>query len=511
MMKKYSLLICVSLISFGCSDFLDQENPNTLTPGNFWQTEADANSAIIGAYSPLSTVFYNGRIWMGHELSRSDEYFYTGGFAGGTALFNTSPTDGNFTAAFSEMWKVIFRANLVLQNVPDIEMNADLKNSILGEAYFLRGYQYFVLVNHWGSVPLVTEPAATLAETQQGPSSVDAIWQQIKEDLTNAISLLPTSWDDTNKGRVTKATASAMLGKSHLYLEEWALAATEFGRIIGGDYGTYDLMPNYSDNFRESTENNIESLFEIQFDNVGAWTAGWGADVPNTARFSSHDADFSRFQASIVNDWVYDLYLSESTNSGDIDPRTFESIMWDYEDAMHFGQPFADRFSGQLETYNANPENVRRPVRTAKYIDPNNTASFPLFNTNGNNRRMIRFADVLLMHAEAENEASGPSTSAYASINRVRARVDMPEIPAGLSQEEFRQKVRDERTLELFSESHRALDLLRWGILPETFQNNPDYRAAAIQYVPGRELLPIPQIELDTNPNWNDQNDGYLL
>lgn len=510
-MKKYSLLILLVAAFLGCEDFLDQKNPNTLTPDNFWQTDADANKAIIAAYSPLSTIFYHGRIWYGHEIARSDEYFYQGGFAGGTSLFNSNPADNNYAAGFSEMWKVIFRANQVLANVPSIEMDATLKDNILGEAYFLRGFQYFVLVNHWGSVPLVTVPAVELAETQQPPAEVTAIWQQIKDDLAAAIPLLPESWDDSNRGRVTNGTASAMLGKTHLYLEEWSEAAAEFKRLIDGNYGTFDLVPNFADNFRDATENNIESLFEIQFDLRGAWTAGWGADVPNTARYSSHDRDFLQFAPSRINEWVYDLFMRESTNGGDIDPRAYESIIWDYPGAVHLGTPFATKFQGELEAYNADPDNVRRPVKMAKYVDPNNTLPAGLaWTTFANNKRIIRLADVLLMHAEAENEANGPTPAAYESINRVRARVDMPEIPAGLTTDEFRQRVREERVLELFSESTRTLDLKRWGILSQTFLDNPDYRPNVILYVPGRELLPIPQVELDTNPNWNDQNDGYI-
>lgn len=508
-MKKYTLLFLLTAL-LSCNGFLDQENPNTLTPDSFWLTAGDANSAIIGAYSPLSTVFYHGRIWYGHEIARSDEYFYQGQFAAATSLFNTNPQDGNFTAGFSEMWKVIFRANQILQNVPSIDMDATLRDKILGEAYFLRAYQYFVLTNYWGSVPFVTSPAASLAETQQGPASVDEIYEQIKSDLMAAIPLLPESWDDTNKGRVTKGSASAMLGKTHLFLEEWSEAAAELKRLIDGNYGTFDLMPQFLDNFREGTENNKESLFEIQFDNTGAWTAGWGADVPNTARFNSHERDFASLGPSRVNDWVYDLFMRETTNSGEIDPRAYESIMWDYDGAVHYESDFATKFASELTAYNANPTEVRRPIRTVKGLNPLNTAAVPAFNAPGNNKRIIRFSDVLLMHAEAVNEASGPTAEAYASINRVRARVDMPEIPADLTSDEFRERVREERTLELFAESHRTLDLLRWGIFAETFEDNPQYRPAIIQYVPGRELLPIPQIELDTNPNWNEQNEGYL-
>lgn len=506
-MKKHSVILFSILLLLGCDNLLDQSNPNTLTPDNFWQTEGDATSAIIGAYSPLSTIFYHGRIWYGHEIALSDEIFFQGGFSGRTSLFNGNPADGNFTNAFAEMWKVIFRANLVLQNVPNIEMDAELRNNILGEAYFLRAYQYFNLVNFWGSVPLVTEPAASLAETQQGPAATDLIWQQIKADLTAAIPLLPASWGDANKGRVVKGSAAAMLGKTHLFLEEWSDATTQFGRIINGEFGNFDLVANYGDNFKAGTENNMESLFEIQYDVTGAWTAGWGADVPSTARYNSYEFDIGRGPASRMNTWVFDLFMREMTNGGDIDPRAYETLVWDYPGAVHFaGQSFADKYANDLAAWKADPT-LRMPLQNAKFVDLD--GPLPAFNASGNNKRVIRFADVLLMHAEAENEANGPTDTAYESINRVRRRVDMPDIPAGLSQADFRQRVREERTLELCNESQRPLDLKRWGILVSTFMDHPEYRPSAIQYQAGRELYPIPELELNTNPQWNQQNPGY--
>ena len=176
---------------------------------------------------------------------------------------------------------------------------------------------------------------------------------------------------------------------------------------------------------------------------------------------------------------------------------------------MNLAWNFTDKFASAIANYEADPTTNRKPVWAAKFIDPNGGQSIPAFNSNGNNKRIIRFSDVLLMHAEAENEVSGPTAAAYASINRVRARVDMPAIPAGLSKEDFRQKVRDERTLELCNESQRPLDLLRWGLQPSRFVDNPSFRPSELRYVPGREYFPIPQLEISTNPNYGGQNEGY--
>ena len=154
-------------------------------------------------------------------------------------------------------------------------------------------------------------------------------------------------------------------------------------------------------------------------------------------------------------------------------------------------------------------QNDAQYVRSAKYVNPNGGGVAPSFNTFAVNKKVIRFADVLLMYAEAENEDNAaPTAEAYAAVKRVRDRVDMPEYPAGLSQTDFRQRVRDERVLELTLEDVRQLDLLRWGLLPDRIIDNPEFRNGNLSYVTGREYFPIPQLEKDTNPNII-QNQGY--
>ncbi|CDF79641.1 SusD-like protein [Formosa agariphila KMM 3901] len=502
-MKKYIVIICCFISFYGCDDdFLNQENPNTLTPDQFWNTSDDAQSAIVGTYSPLSTIFNHGRLFSGYTQSLSDAVHTTADFSYNASLYNLNPGDGNFTAGWGEYWKIVFRANLVLQNVPNIEMDSDLKNNILGEAYFLRAYSYFVLVNYFNNIPLVTVPAASLAETQQPQVEPALVWAQIKEDLNMAIPMLPNSWDDNNKGRVTAGAATALLGKTYLYQQEWSDAATQLKRVIDGEFGTYTLTSDYSDNFRLSGDNNSESLFEIQFDLTGAWTAGWGSDVPSTARYNSFGFDMSNAGSSVLNTWVLNLFLKDRTINGQIDPRAYETMVWNYPGAEHFnGESFATKFASQL----AEDPNY---VKAGKYINPNGGGAAPAFNTFAVNKKIIRFADVLLMYAEAENENNGPTSDAYAAVNQVRDRANMPDFTLGMSKDDFRQKVRDERVLELTLEDIRQLDLLRWGMLPDRIIDNPEFREGNNSYKPGREYFPIPQLEWSTNPNIV-QNPGY--
>jgi|TARA_B110000902_G_scaffold233748_1_gene277773 hypothetical protein len=491
-MKKYILTMCLMVAFISCDDgILDQKNPNTLTADSFWKTESDAQKGIVAAYSPFSHIYFYSRLWFGYTLSQSDEiaprpdYFYS------HSIYNVSPGDGNFTAAWGEIWKVIFRANQVLKNVPEIEMDEVVKNNILGEAYFLRAYTYFTLVNYWLNVPLVTEPASSLAEVLQPQAAPDEVWAQIESDLNNAIPKLPNSYDADNLGRITAGAAAAMLGKVYLYRQKWSEAATQLKRVIDQEFATYDLVSNYSENFRLEGENNIESLFEIQFDDAfPLFGGGWGADIKGTARNAAYAHDLANGQAKYVNSWVLPVFLAETTNSGEIDPRAYETILWDYPGAEYFdGTLFKDKIT-DYET----------EIRAAKYLDVNGGGPAPAMSTCELNMKIIRFADVLLMYAEAENEANGPSANAYGAIDRVRARADMPGITAALNQSEFRERVRNERVLELTLESHRPLDLKRWGMLPGRIIDNPEMRFGNTFYVEGREYFPIPQVDIDTNP-----------
>jgi len=499
-MKKYLKIILSFVLIIGCTDnFLDESNPNTMTPDQFWQSEGDAVSAIVGAYSPLSNIFNHGRIFTGITHVLSDAVRQSGDFSYAASVFNLTPPQANsHRNGWEEYWKVIFRTNNVLEFVPDIEMDSALKENILGEALFLRAYAYFNLVHYFRNIPLVTAPAKSLAETQQTQVEPSKVYDQIKADLTSAIAKLPNSWDDDNKGRVTAGSAAALQGKVHLYLQEWTSASAALKKVIDGDYGTYDLDPDYSNNFKESGENNIESLFEIQFDNTGAWTAGWGADVPSTARYYSFAFDLS---VGEVNSWVLDLFLEETTINGDIDPRAYSTIVWDFPNAMSYGTPFADKYADQLS------DNPKYSVG-AKYVFPNEEATAPGMTSHAVNKKIIRYADVLLMYAEAENEANGPTTAAHDAINKVRARADMAALDASLTKDQFREKVRRERVLELTLEDLRQIDLMRWGQYPQRILDNPDFRNGKLFYVTGREYFPIPQIEVDTNPNIK-QNPGY--
>ncbi len=513
-LKKIFIIFIVLLsTTLACDkDFLEVTDENRLNPDVFWQTGDHARQAIIGAYSPLANQFAWGRMMIVHTMYRSDATnpIPAQGIVTDAANFSIEPTFGRLQEIWGEFWKTILRANTILVQIPNIEdpsFSDQERNNILGEAHFLRAFQYFYLITMFRNVPLVTEPALSLDEVKNAPADPEQVWQQIISDLKMAQSLLPQAWDDANIGRATWGAATGLLGKTYLYrsgidnTNEYSQAAAEFKKIIDTEGTLYDLMPDHADNFGGDKENNMESLFEIQHDDN---TIGWAADTDGDLRTAAWEPDlappgFTSQSGMLINTWVREAFLAEQTTGGGIDPRTFNTILWNEPGIMVYEVPFQEAFS------DLNTVGVRKYLdfRPGKEQADFGFAGFPSVI----NWRIMRYADVLLMYAEAENEANPGSLLALEALNKVRARSDMPQRAAG-NQATLRQQIRDERVLELLFEGDRFHDLLRWGMIPDAITDELKSNMGGSQYKPGREYLPIPQIEIDTNPEY-DQNPGY--
>lgn len=488
------------------TESLDITDPNRLTPDTFWQTAEDAEQGIVGVYGPLTTIQGWGRM-MGailtiHRSDIVDTKSQPNVYDIGT--FTLTASDARVQEGWTELNAIVARANQVLANVPDINMGEERKSEILGEAHFLRGLAHFYLLNMWGNIPLMTEPVNAVEDLEVGQASRDAVWDNIILDFQRAQDSLPETWPESEIGRATWGAATTMLGKSYLYRENWPLAAQELKKVI--DSNIYQLTDNYQDNFLDETQNNIESVFELQYQSTP--DGNWGTSgTPNPMRGKAWEPDiappgFTSQQSVDINQWVFDLFMQEETNSGDIDPRAYATLLWNYPGAMVYQEDFSEAMVG----------NDLDKVFVRKYLEFDRTSSLTpgAWAYSGNNYRMIRYADVLLMYAEAVNEANGPTTEAFDAINEVRNRADMPDMANDLNQAEFREKIRDERVLELAVEGHRVLDLVRWGIMADRFENNPQFRSnAGMNFERGKhEYLPIPQQDMDSNPELV-QNPGY--
>ncbi|GGZ24678.1 membrane protein [Echinicola pacifica] len=511
--KVAALTLGMSLVFIsGCDkDLLDQTNPNAITPDTFWRNADDAKKAIVGAYSPFSDIWYYSRM----EIFASD---YRDDIVNGFGTSDrTNPGRFEGTAignvnlwVWTTVWKIISRSNEVIANVPAIEMNEEDKKNIIGEAHFLRALNYFNAVNNWLNIPLITEPIASIeAAKEVTQAAPELVWEQIITDLKKAQEMLPSSWGPANIGRATSGAATAMLGKAYLYTKDYSSASAEFAKIMDGQY---QLTDNYADNFSSFSENNEESIFEIQFtldDN-----RGWGGDAAGIGRTNSFTPDlapqgFTGQDGMRINDWVLDLFLDERTVNGQIDPRAFNTLFWRTDETTSYeGEVLQSSiYSGKKYNEVYGPDENR--VFGKKYLGLDEGVTTSNFQESPNNLRLIRYADVLLMYAEAELMANGGTATQAAvnAVNLVRARADMPAFGLNMSL----QDVIDERVKELSLERVRYFDLLRWGLVKEKIVDTPGIKSESGgtgAYRPGREYLDLPQNEFNNNSNLK-HNPGY--
>ncbi len=519
-MKKYSQYLFVAFLAFvlipmSCNeDNLDQINSNAVSEDLFWKTADDVSVAVNGMYHPITNTFFWGRIIHTGALLRSDA-FNVRPFGPNTAMSTLQGAPGASrwsTEIWGEPYKCIFRANSILEftnatNVTD----EDLRNSYIGQAHFMRGFAYWYLVNLYGKVPVITTNAKTPDGFYPSQSDVAAVWTQIEADFDMASKLLPEAYEGNDIGRPTKYSAMAFKAKSHLYQGEWGEAITGFEGVINSQ--KYDLLPadQYKDNFTEDNENNMESVYEIQF--LGQSAFAWGVDIPGTGNMGNFHLDYSPptkslDQSHYVNTWVRELFEA----NGEVVRRN-ATLAYDYDGSTGYGGlPFREDFIGELEL--ARTEEMDS-VYSRKYagMDIGVRDDVDGLGTNvGNNWRLIRYADVLLMYAEALNE-DNQTGLAEMYLNMVRERA-MVDPKTGLSQEDMRQAIIDERVLELTGEGHRFFDLVRWGLADDYMGatslhgSNPKSLSGGIFETGQDEYLWIPANEMSANENLV-QNPGY--
>ncbi|GAB3585973.1 RagB/SusD family nutrient uptake outer membrane protein [Hymenobacter daeguensis] len=483
-------------------DLLEKINPNQPTTSNFWKTQADAEAGVTAAYSALQFPGTYARwIHFANDI-RSDEGY------------SLSPwTDlANFTrfvqfdydleptrVIWEDHYRGVYRCNQVLAYVPAISMDAAVQKRLLAEAHFLRAVFYFNLVTHFGNVGMILEPSTITTNVPQ--ATVAQGQAQVIADLLAAIPDLPVTG---LVGHATKGSAQALLGRMYMQQHRWADASALFTAIISSN--RYALVPNYLDNFTIANENNSESVFEVQFSSA---LQGGGQDVAGASEGFERPQFFgppgigwtdgrarpwllTEFRDSSLN------YVAGSTTRHEFDTRRDISVF--HYPMLLFGQTYQTRNVPLTDTF------------WHKYED-DRTQNFENY-FSGINFRMIRYADVLLMQAEALNEL-GQTSAAVPLINQIRTRpsVNIPPLTGTFTQASMRTQIMHERVCELAGEGTRWLDLNRWGLLStqanidalKVPSHDPDF----INFVIGKsEYLPITRTDLTANRNLK-QNPGY--
>ena len=488
-LSTYILAFLTAGAMSSCSKYLDKTQPDKINADNYWQTSGDAVSAINGAYQPLQwPKLYNLRIWTTDIWAGNS----VTGAGGGTDGIETQDISNFVTAtdnaAALDIWRGpapgILRCNLVLEKVPAIDMDETLKNRVLGEAHFLRANYYFILVQLFGDVPLLTKAQTPEDDLRPLRTSKDEVYKLIVDDLTNAITLLPPreSYTGADVGRASKGAAAGLLAKVYLTLGNYQQTVDLCKQVTSLGY---DLNDNYSDNFNPLAKNSIESLFEVQYfgkTNYSFW------DNENQSSWVStftgpRNADF------VAGSYGWDQPTAEFVNAYEAgDKRKDITVLY----------PGCPDFDGKA--YSASFSTTGYNVR--KFLVPKSISVD--YDTSPANWPVLRYADVLLMQAEALNEL-GQTTDAEAPLNRVRTRAGLPEVH-GLQKDAFREKVLHERRMELAFEGQRWFDLVRVknGQYGLDFLHGIGKVNAAAKHL----LLPIPQKEIDANPNLA-QNPGY--
>jgi hypothetical protein len=360
-------------------------------------------------------------------------------------------------------------------------LSDESKVPYIAEARFLRGLYYFHGVVGYGALPLITEDVSESDAAKLGRSDTSVIWNQIISDMTFAAKNCPDDFGKV-KSRGTKLVAQALLSRMYLYRHQYQNAANAAKVVI--ESGKYSLMPNFIDVFSLQNEQGPEVVFSVEFLKDVA-TSSWAAFF---------------------------------TTRGDWEPSSTPGVTWNGYNSNAVGSLLPGMFEpGDLRKaqtiVNVNMLDGNKPFLTSptgwefgpkfwNFTDPKAKSTKDFL--------VMRYAEVLLNYAEAENEANGPA-NAYSALNQVRERAGLPPV-SGLTQEQFRDTVRHERAVELVGEGQRKWDLIRWGIWLSTMKSLPeiDMPPAGHANISARfKLFPVPDVEIAKNPNLLPNNPGY--
>jgi hypothetical protein len=474
-----------------CKKFVDYKPKEDyqITADDYLKTADDYQKMVIGTYSPLQWIWANvviGDVASDNSVAGGENATDQLGFQQ-IDDYQIIPNNSYLTEAWKACYEGINRANYLEENKAKLDFTG--KDALYGEVYFLRAFYYFELVRMFGDVPLFIDKRLTVAEsaTLQRTAKAD-VYAQIEADLNNAIAVLPIT--NIQKGRITKYAAQALLGKVLLYQSKFDAAAAMLENVVNGPFS---LVTNFGDIFLQEGENGPESVFEIQYSNVSPfydWAnpgrgqgnlavqvcgirnltgnspygQGWSTNLPTTNLAAAFTAGDKRKEVTVL-----DIEAYKNANPS----FNITYLVAPYKNTGLYNQKYLPRkgeTSGQVEL---------------NYL---------------NNFRTIRFADVLLMAAEANNRATAPNDAkAQDYLNRVRRRAfgdnahDINATGAAL-----KQAIWDERRLELAMEGDRFFDLVRTG----------EAAAKITGFVTGKnELFPIPQQEIDISGL--AQNPGY--
>jgi len=506
---KSKIILTASLLLIGIvscdEEKLEPINPNQLSVETFFVSGPQLEAGVNAIYSALQGLdLYIREYFFFHDML-SDDVESGGGqleaHRNQIVSGSIDPSNPVIVSNWRGWYRVIHRANIVITYADNAteEITENLRNRLVGEAYFLRGWAYFELGSLWGGVPLMTQ-MATSVNSAVPRSSQEETYQLMIADLTEAINRLPdrNAYASADIGRATRAAAQAMLARVHMFRGDWNAAKPLLESIIGS--GQYSLVDRYLDNFEEENEHNRESIWEVimtrDFGDANVWDGDGSGMSFNTFRGQEYSP--TAWRNLIPNSSLVNAFEKVATGAAKDDPR-FSYNFYRVGDTYNNGQSVltSDGVQGDVDV-----PSWRKYTMIYKQPAENMQS--------GINFRVIRYADVLLMKAEVENEL-GNTAGALPYLNATRERPDvmMPPYPTAQypvgTQEQMRRAIQHERQVELAGEQIRNRDIRRWRRLG-FLANEP-----VPNFQPHHDLMPLPFAEIDNNAALTnaDQNPGY--
>lgn len=570
--------LCIAAMSLCGCESLDYTPADQMSGKTFWKTEAHARQAAVGLYSAMKEPWCFGMEFTFDMCS--DIADGTSPWADISRGNTFASNSGGVQNHWQYLYELVHRSNTVIRNVATMPISQQTIDRVTGEARFLRAMAYFRMLNCWGGVPYYDETCDINKEfgnLKSPRSAADEIRRHIIDDLTEAIEKLPVQWDTENLGRATKGAAYSLRGKVYLYNREWEKAIADFEEVVydkENDHG-YSLHPDYNELFRlYNGKHSPEMIFSIQ--SLDGNTPGYALDivsyfgnkstmrliasnriVPSTTLadmyenldgspfdwddifpgFNFGGSQLRREYMSVAIDQgstkVTDLLKCDTTKVMDAyrtrDPRLCLNIITPYSHYLGTdagSSPMDKQFVLADPTKGGAPMEAMAFIRNSegwnsyfwrKWIPTGNLDGYwGEYNRTPYEFPLIRLGDVILMLAEAYNEA-GYTDKAVTEVNKIRARVGMPGLNSGAEwlavedKADMAERIRRERAFELAGEGQRYWDLRRWGLLENSVKNATDIFGDLMytrSYQKRHELWPIPLVEMDRNPNLT-QNEGW--
>jgi hypothetical protein len=499
---KYFFFILFTFFLMNCSKKLETNPTSFFSQDNYWTSSQHVLDALAGCYQSLAKGIFDGSNEFQLE-NLTPNSFYNGT---GDAIVEfvegrqTATTLGINSRTWSNCYKGIGRCNTVLDNIEKVDMDKNLSSRIIGEAKFLRAFLYQRLNIVFHGVPLILNEPNIETDAKLPRNTYEEVLTQVLKDLDDAIAVLPVSYPKTDDGRITKGAALSMKARVLLQEKKYPEVVNLCKEVFG--LNVYDLFPDYGGVFKKANEGNEEIIFDVRYK---------APDLTN----GDYNIIFAQFQTMSPTRELVDAYEMKDGLTIDKSPLYDPDHPYENRDPrfkqtiLYIGMPWRNRTATAADLHQSGYgfwKSTEYNATTQGTIPPDQS---------DDNFIVIRFADVLLMYAEALNEVSGPVPDVYSSINKVRQRpsVNMPPLPSGLSQEEMREIIRHERRIELAGEARYFFDIRRWKTIEDVMnQSVYDYKNNLLQkrsFNPARDYFwPIPFTEIDLNPNLK-QNTGY--